>query len=120
MPWFRKTKAALDLYCDEPGFGGESGAYYNWCKTLAKKYEGTNPLEFETTKLGTRSVEYCSYIMEAVATGKPFRFMGNVRNDGYIDNLPADAASRCRPSPTTRACTPPAWADCRRSARPRA
>jgi alpha-galactosidase len=33
-------------------------------------------------------VEYCSYIMEAVATGKPFRFMGNVRNDGYITNLP--------------------------------
>ena len=26
--------------------------------------------------------------MEAVATGKPFRFMGNVRNDGYITNLP--------------------------------
>ncbi len=33
-------------------------------------------------------MEYCSYIMEAVATGKPFRFMGNVRNDGYITNLP--------------------------------
>jgi alpha-galactosidase len=26
--------------------------------------------------------------MEAVATGRPFRFMGNVRNDGYIANLP--------------------------------
>jgi alpha-galactosidase len=26
--------------------------------------------------------------MEAVATGEPFRFMGNVRNDGYITNLP--------------------------------
>jgi alpha-galactosidase len=36
-------------------------------------------------------VEYCSYIVEAVATGKPFRFMGNVRNDGYITNLPARA-----------------------------
>jgi alpha-galactosidase len=30
--------------------------------------------------------------MEAVATGRPFRFMGNVRNDGYIDNLPRDSA----------------------------
>ena len=29
VPWFRKNKKALDLYCDEPGFGGESGAYYN-------------------------------------------------------------------------------------------
>jgi alpha-galactosidase len=26
--------------------------------------------------------------MEAVVTGRPFRFMGNVRNDGYIANLP--------------------------------
>ncbi len=26
--------------------------------------------------------------MEAVVTGKPFRFMGNVRNDKYIKNLP--------------------------------
>src|SRR4029079_14626125 len=25
---------------------------------------------------------------EAVATNKPFKFMGNVRNDGYITNLP--------------------------------
>jgi alpha-galactosidase len=30
--------------------------------------------------------------MEAVATGRPFRFMGNVYNDGYIDNLPRDSA----------------------------
>jgi alpha-galactosidase len=29
--------------------------------------------------------------VEAVATGHPFRFMGNVRNDGYIANLPAGA-----------------------------
>jgi alpha-galactosidase len=26
--------------------------------------------------------------MEAVVTGRPFRLMGNVRNDGYISNLP--------------------------------
>jgi alpha-galactosidase len=29
--------------------------------------------------------------MEAVATGRPFRFMGNVYNAGYIDNLPRDS-----------------------------
>jgi len=91
VPWFRKSKAALDTYCDEPGFGGQSGAYYAWCDTVAKKYEGKNQLDWESTKLGPRSVEYCSYIVEAVVTGKPFKFMGNVRNDGYIDNLPSDA-----------------------------
>jgi alpha-galactosidase len=88
VPWFRNNKAALDLYCDEPGFGGESGAYYKWGKAMAEKYEKVDPLQFETTQIEARSVEYCSYILEAVVTGKPFRLMGNVRNDGYITNLP--------------------------------
>ena len=88
VPWFRKNQKALDLYCDEPSFGGESGAYYHWCRTVADKYAGHDPLEFESTAIDRRSVEYCSYILEAVVTGRPFRFMGNVRNDGYIRNLP--------------------------------
>ncbi|MBE0660107.1 MAG: alpha-galactosidase [Bryobacteraceae bacterium] len=88
VPWFRKSRAALDTYCDEPGFGGETGAYYSWCQTVAGFYAKHDPLQFESTRLEPRSVEYCSWIMEAVATGRPFRFMGNVRNDGYITNLP--------------------------------
>jgi alpha-galactosidase len=56
---------------------------------VARKYEGKNQLDGESTTLEARSVEYCSYIMEALVTGKPFRFMGNVRNDGYVTNLPA-------------------------------
>ena len=31
LPYFRKNTKALELYCDEPGFGGETGAYYNYC-----------------------------------------------------------------------------------------
>src|SRR3954464_13281217 len=88
VPWFRKNKEALDLYCDEPAFGGESGAYYKWGKTMPEKYAAVDPLQFESTAIETRSVEYCSWIMEAVTTNKPFRFMGNVRNDNYITNLP--------------------------------
>jgi len=88
VPWFRKNRKALDLYCDEPSFGGASGAYYDWCRTVAELYAEQDPLSFESTKIEKRSVEYCSYILEAVVTGKPFRFMGNVRNDGYITNLP--------------------------------
>ena len=88
VPWFRKNRRALDLYCDEPAFGGESGAYYKWGKLMAEKYAKTDPLQFESTAIEARSVEYCSYILEAVATGRPFRLMGNVRNDGYITNLP--------------------------------
>ena len=88
VSWFRKNQKALDLYCDEPAFGGESGAYYKWGKVMAEKYAKHDPLEFEDAKITCRSIEYCSWIMEAVATGKPFRLMGNVRNDGYITNLP--------------------------------
>ncbi len=88
VPWFRKNRKALDLYCDEPSFGGESGAYYHWCQTVADKYAVEDPLSYESTRIEKRSVEYCSYILEAVVTGKPFRLMGNVRNDGYITNLP--------------------------------
>ena len=39
----------------------------------------------------TRSIEYASYIMEAVVTNKPYRIGGNVINNGYISNLPSDA-----------------------------
>lgn len=38
-----------------------------------------------------RSHEYASYIMEAVVTDKPYKIGGNVLNEGYIENLPADA-----------------------------
>lgn len=38
-----------------------------------------------------RSLEYASYIMEAVVTDRPYKIGGNVLNNGYIENLPADA-----------------------------
>ncbi len=73
-------------------FGGESGAYYKCANALAEKYREKDPIEFDTPALTARSVEYCSYIMEAIVAGTPFRFMGNVRNDGFIDDLPARCA----------------------------
>jgi alpha-galactosidase len=88
LPWFRKDKKALDLYCDQPDFGGASGAYYNYCKMIADKFSATDELSLESRKLDKRSAEYCSYIIEAIETGKMFRLNGNVRNDGYITNLP--------------------------------
>jgi alpha-galactosidase len=88
LPWFRSSERALNLYCDQPAFGGESGAYFKWCDAVVSKYTATDYLQFESPKLEPRSVEYCSYILEAKATGKPFRLQGNVRNDGYITNLP--------------------------------
>jgi len=88
IPWFRSHQRALDRYCDEPAFGGESGAYYNYSQMLADKYKDVNYLDLESTDLPARSVEYCSYILEAAETDRPFRLNGNIRNDGYITNLP--------------------------------
>jgi len=88
LPYFRKNRKALELYCDEPSFGGESGAYYHYCAMLAEKFATTDPLSIESTALGARSAEYCSHIIEAKETGEVFRLNGNVRNDGYITNLP--------------------------------
>ena len=88
LPWFRSSERALQQYCDQPGFGGASGAYYDYCKMLADKYAKHDYLEFESPQIEGRSVEYCSYLLEAIETDNPFRLMGNVRNDGYVTNLP--------------------------------
>jgi len=88
VPWFRSSQRALDLYCDQPAFGGASGAYFNYCNMLAEKYKSVDYLATESRKIERRSVEYCSYILEAAETDNVFRLNGNVRNDGYITNLP--------------------------------
>jgi alpha-galactosidase len=88
LPWFRSSQRALETYCDEPAFGGESGAYYKFSRMLDEKYHNVDYLASESPKLGVRSVEYCSYILEAHQTNRVFKLNGNVRNDGYISNLP--------------------------------
>jgi alpha-galactosidase len=93
VPWFRKSSEALHLYCDEPSFGGESGAYFTWCTYVADKYKEKDILSEDSTVLTPRSVEYCAYIIEALETGKTFKFNGNVRNDGMITNLPAECCA---------------------------
>jgi len=88
IPWFRSHKRALEMYCDEPAFGGASGAYYHYCRMIDDKFKSVNYLDTESTRLSARSVEFCSYILEAHETDRVFRLNGNVRNDGYITNLP--------------------------------
>ena len=90
LPWFRSSRRGLETYCDMPAFGGETGAALAYGIEVKDKFRDVDYLQFESPRLGARSVEYCSYILEAVETGTPFRLNGNVRNDGYISNLPAD------------------------------
>jgi alpha-galactosidase len=89
LPWFRSSRRALESYCDQPDFGGASGAYYKYSKMLMDKYEGVDYLANESAKLRPRSIEYCSYILEAMENHSTFRLNGNVRNEGYLTNLPA-------------------------------
>ncbi|MCF7669738.1 MAG: alpha-galactosidase [Verrucomicrobia bacterium] len=88
IPWFRSHKRALEQYCDQPSFGGESGAYFKYSDMIARKYADVDYLKLEDPKIEKRSVEYCSYILEAAETCVPFKLNGNIRNDAYITNLP--------------------------------
>lgn len=92
LPYFRKNQKAMELYCDEPGFGGETNANLVFERHVAEKYSD-RLLENEPIALPPRSVEYCSYIIEAICTGVPFRFNGNVTNNGLISNLPQDCCA---------------------------
>jgi alpha-galactosidase len=91
LPYFRKNRKALDLYCNEPMFGGESGAHVRWAKMIEQHYGSDNPLKDEPSALPPRGIEYGSYIIEAMETGIPFHFQGNVINQGMIANLPQDS-----------------------------
>jgi alpha-galactosidase len=93
VPYFRKNQAALDLYCDEPGFGGASGAYLKFCQYVAGKYSDEEILAEESSALPPRSIEYGSYVIEALETGRTFKLNGNVINGGMITNLPDDCCA---------------------------
>lgn len=90
LPWFRKNPDALAQYCDEPGLGGETGFSYTFQKMMEEKFSSTDYLKYESGKLEPRSVDFCSWILEALTTGRYFRFQGNVMNKGFITNLPDD------------------------------
>ena len=88
LPYFRKNRQTLDTYCDQPGFGGESGAAPKNYERVSRRFRSHNFLEVEPTDLGARGIEYGSYIIEAIESGNLFVFNGNIRNDDYITNLP--------------------------------
>lgn len=90
LPYFRKSSAALDRYCDLPGLGGESGIALKNAETVSRLFRERDYLSEEPATLPPRSIEYGSYIIEARETGIPFDLNANVMNSGYIANLPDD------------------------------
>jgi len=89
VPYFRKRPDLIHRYT-RPGYLGESGFYANnwpqWRRAndelIASMLSGEAPIPRE------RSHEYGSNIIEAREGGPVASIHGNVRNDGWIDNLP--------------------------------
>ena len=89
VPYFRKRPDLMARYT-RAGYLGESGFYAgNWPdwrrandELIASMLRGETPVPTE------RSHEYASDIIEAIELGREATIYGNVRNLGWIDNLP--------------------------------
>ncbi len=94
--WFRKRPDLIEKYCTH-GTNWNPGEY----AYILKEYQHNEatwqdqvkerlaqPLTAEDLQ---REHEYAAYIINALKGGEPFKFNGNVRNTGLIDNLPQDA-----------------------------
>lgn len=88
VPWFIKSKAPelierFHIPLDE------------YPRRCVRQIEGWKKMREELVSdqpvLHERSEEYASYILEAVETGIPYTFGGNVLNEGLITNLPQGA-----------------------------
>jgi len=96
LPWYRKRADEIEKWIDmSEWIHGETGGYLrhtreqrNWFETefpdLLKKAE--TPVSEHK-----RTTEHASHILEAIETGRTYRGHFNVRNNGVIKNLPADA-----------------------------
>ncbi|NLT74497.1 MAG: alpha-glucosidase/alpha-galactosidase [Chloroflexi bacterium] len=93
VPWYRKRPSELarwihpDVWIDGPTAG-----YLNHCRSQADIYREMYPKwmsgEIEHIRMGDRSTEHGSYIIEALETGRIYRGHLNVENHGLISNLP--------------------------------
>ncbi|MGQ9628707.1 MAG: alpha-glucosidase/alpha-galactosidase [bacterium] len=93
VPWYRKRKGEIERWISRDSWiGGETGGYLRFCRETQDEYREMYPKwmsgEAEYIKLGTRSTEHGSYIIEALETGRPYRGHFNVENKGLITNLP--------------------------------
>ncbi|MBI9102665.1 MAG: alpha-galactosidase [Spirochaetales bacterium] len=92
-PWFRKNSALVKKYCNDehsewnggPGFIKTLYERPDWKEQMEKMANWENPIDLR------RSTEYGSIIIHAIESGVPAVVYGNVKNKGYIDNLPWDA-----------------------------
>jgi alpha-galactosidase len=86
VPWF--IKQSRPELVDE--FNVPLDEYPRRCEAQLAEWEGLrSSLENGAPPTVTPSDEYGARIVHALETGAPFRFNGNVMNEGLIDNLPS-------------------------------
>ncbi|MGB0604120.1 MAG: alpha-glucosidase/alpha-galactosidase [Candidatus Latescibacterota bacterium] len=97
VPWYRKRPREIRSWIDlnRSWIDGETGGYLrvctegrNWFETDFPNWMKADPPVFS---YDTRSDEHGSWIIEALETGRTYRGHFNVRNDGIVPNLPAEA-----------------------------
>jgi len=93
LPWYRKRPDEIARWIDpQVWIGGRTAGYLNHCRETRDDYRRMYPRwmsgEAEYIKLGDRTTEHASYIIEALETGRTYRGHFNVGNSGLITNLP--------------------------------
>jgi alpha-galactosidase len=93
LPWYRKDPERIGRWISPHSWaGGETGGYLRICREGADAYQELYPRymsgEEDLIRLGERTHEHGSYIIESLETGRPYRGHFNVGNTGLITNLP--------------------------------
>jgi len=93
LPWYRKRPDEIEQWIYRGVWiGGETGGYLRHCRETQFYFRENYPKwmrgELEQIKLGERSQEHGSYIMEGLETGRRYRGCFNVANTNLITNLP--------------------------------
>ena len=88
VPYFRKTRGLRDAFHLSDRLPHEvpvPDRRWAWFEEIRRQLHDADPGE------GLKpSGEYASHIIRAIETDEPFRFNGNVSNNGIITNLPPD------------------------------
>lgn len=94
LPWYRKRgPEQMERWIDRSVWiGGETGGYLRVCRESQDEYKQNYTKwmsgELDQIKLGDRSHEHGSYILEGLETGRRYWGCFNVGNTGLITNLP--------------------------------
>ncbi len=96
LPWYRKRKDEIAQWIKLGNWiDGEPGGYLRYCienrDWFISEFSEWLEKDPEIYDPNTRSIEHGSHILEGLETGKIYRGHFNVKNNGAITNLPADA-----------------------------